>query len=238
MEFMEWCTELTVHLTFDEANELILTPLAEIAGNQNGEHLLEYFIRDFLRRLEQEKNPDDTAFQIWNRLNEIVLSHPDSRGTQNHNFVSSGYGSCVVSLIFSSYGRPQFEHPWPALQAFTPGIEKWTEVFGASPAYFGYWAEFMLHAGRGLFPSPALDWLHTITLARQDDNRFWQHHENGDKAAALLFGLLDEHDQLISGNVSLLQQIGDVADHLVNHGVRLAAQVQQQLTKLQKQHYL
>lgn len=237
MSFMEWCAELTLHLTFEEANELILTPLAEIAEEREGGHLLEYFIRDFVHQhLEQDKVPDDTAFKIWNRLFEIVLFHPDSRGAQNDDFVSSGYGSCVVSLIFSSYGRSQFEHPWPALQAFTPGIEKWTEAFGASPAYFGYWAEFMLHAGRGLFPSPALGWLHTITLVRQDESRFWQHHGNGDKAAALLFGLLDEHGQLISGNGSLLQQIGDIADHLVNHGVRLAAQVQQRLTKLQKRH--
>lgn len=237
MSFMDWCAELTVHLTFDEANKLIVTPLAEIAQERDGKHLLEYFIRDFiLRRLDQDKSPDDTAFHIWNRLCEIVLSHPNSRGARNHDFVSSGYGSCVVSLIFSSYGRSQFEHPWPALQVFTPGIEQWTEAFGTSPAYFGYWAEFMLHAGRGLFPSPALGWLHTITLVRQDDSRFWQHHKNGDKAATLLFGLLDEHGQLISGNTCLLQQIGDIADHLVNHGVRLAAQVQQRLTKLQKQH--
>ena len=94
----------------------------------------------------------------------------------------------------------------------------------------------MLHAGRGLFPSPALGWLHTITLVRKEDNRFWQHHENGDKAATLLFVILDEHGQLLYRNASLLQQIGDIADHLVNHGVRLAAQVQQRLTKLQKQH--
>jgi len=237
MSFMEWCAELTLHLTFEETNELILTPLAETAEEREGEHLLEDFIRDFVhQRLEQDKVPDDTAFRIWNRLFEIVLSHPDSRGAQNDDFVSSGYGSCVVSLIFSCYGRSQFEHPWPALQAFTPGIEKWTEAFGASPAYFGYWAEFMLHAGRGLFPSPALGWLHTITLVRKEDNRFWQHHENGDKAATLLFVILDEHGQLLSGNASLLQQIGNIADHLVNHGVRLAAQVQQRLTKLQKQH--
>lgn len=239
MSFMDWCAELTVHLTFDEANELILTPLAEIAKERDGTHLLEDFIRDFIRRrLDQDNIPDNAVLRIWNRLCETVLSHPDSRGAHNDDFVSSGFGSCVVSLIFSCYGRSQFEHPWPALQIFTPSIERWTQAFGASPAYFGYWAEFMLHAGRGLLPSPALGWLSTIVLARQTDSRFWQHHENGDKAAALLFGLLDEHSQLISGNASLQQQIGDIADHLVNHGVRLAAQVQQQLTKLQKQHQL
>lgn len=237
MSFMDWCAQLTIHLTFDEANELIVTPLAEIAEERDGEHLLEYFIRDFiLRRLEQDKSPDDTALHIWNRLCEIVILNPDSRGAHDHDFVTSGYGSCVVSLIFSGYGKSQFDHPWPALQAFTPGIERWTKAFGASPAYFGYWAEFMLHAGRGLLPSPALGWLHTITLARQNDSRFWQHHGNGDKAAALLSGLLDEHRQQISGNVSLLQQMSDIADHLVNHGIRLAAQVQQRLVGLQKLH--
>lgn len=237
MSFMDWCAQLTSNLTFDEANELIVAPLAEIAYERNGEHLLEYFIRDFTyRRLEQDKSPDETTLRIWNQLCEIVILNPDSRGVHDHDFVSSGYGSCVVSLIFTGYGKSQFDHPWPALQAFTPGIERWTKAFGTSPAYFGYWAEFMLHAGRGLFPSPALGWLHTITLARQNDSRFWQHHENGDKAAALLSGLLDEHRQQISRNVSLLQEMSDIADHLVNHGIRLAAQVQQRLAELQKLH--
>jgi len=92
----------------------------------------------------------------------------------------------------------------------------------------------MLHAGRGLFPSPAIGWLHTITLARRDDSRFWQAHGNGDKAAALLSQLLDDHGQLISGHNDWLQMMTEVADYLVKHGIRLAAQVQQRLAGLQK----
>jgi hypothetical protein len=238
MTFMDWCAQLTTHLSADEADELIVGPIAGIANERDGEHLLEYFIRDFIRwRLDQNKLPNETVLHIWERLSDTVLLHLDTRRSCDHDFVSSGYGSCVVSLIFSGYGRSQFEHPWPALNAFTPNITRWTEAFGASPAYFGYWAEFMLHAGRGLFPLPALGWLHTIALARRDDGRFWQSHENGDKAAALLSQLLDDHGQLISEHTDWLQQMTDVADYLVKHGIRLAAQVQQRLAGLQKRRH-
>lgn len=235
MTFMDWCAQITAHLSIDEAEELIVGPIAGIANERDGEYLLEHFIRDFIRwRLDQNKAPDDTTLRLWNRLCDTVLQHSDARWSRDRDFVSSGYGSCAVSLIFTSYGRSQFEHPWPALHVFTPSIERWTEVFGASPAYFGYWAEFMLHAGRGLFPLPALGWLHTIALTRQDDGRFWQAHENGDKAAALLSQLLDDHGQLISGHNDWLQMMTEVADYLVKHGIRLAAQVQQRLAGLQK----
>lgn len=235
MTFMDWCAQLTAHLSADETEELIVGPIARIANERDGDHLLEYFTRDFiLHRLDQNTVPDGTALHIWERLCNTVLQHPQARWSSSCDFVSSGYGSCVVSLIFSSYGRSQFEHPWPALHVFTPSIEQWTEAFGASPAYFGYWAEFMLHAGRGLFPLPALGWLHTIALSRRDDARFWQAHGNGDKAAALLSQLLDDHGQLISEHTDWLQQMTEVADYLVKHGIRLAAQVQQPLAGIQK----
>lgn len=235
MTFMDWCAQLTAHLTADEAEELIITPIAEVAEERNGEHLLEYFLRSFiLHRLGQNEVPDETTMRIWVRLCNTVIQHRSARGACNHDFVRTGYGSCVVSLIFAGYGRSQFEHPWPALHIFTPGVERWTGIFGTSPAYFGYWAEFMLHAGRGLLPSPALGWLHTITLDRRDDGRFWQAHGNGDKAAALLSMVLDDHGQQISEYTDWLQQTTEVADHLVKHGVRLAAQVQQRLAGLQK----
>ena len=238
MKFMDWCAQLIAHLSADEIDELIVEPIADIANKRDGEHLLEYFIRDFIRwRLDQNEVPDDTTLRIWNRLCDTVIQQRAAQGASNHDFVGSGYGTCVVALIFSSYGRSQFKHPWPALHVFTPSIERWTETFGASPAYFGYWAEFMLHAGRGLFPTPALGWLHSITQIRRDDSRFWQVHENGDKAAALLSQLLNEHGQLISEHTDWLQQTTDVADYLVKHGIRLAAQVQQRLAELQKKRH-
>jgi len=43
MTFMDWCARLTAHLSADEADELIVGPIAGIANERDGDHLLRRF---------------------------------------------------------------------------------------------------------------------------------------------------------------------------------------------------
>lgn len=234
-KFISWCAKLTKHIPLIEVQDLIVAPIVTVSDSHNGESLLSDLIQDYARvRFSQNEIPNDETLAIWSQLSDAVYQHRNFSWARKNDFISNGYGTCVLSLIFTSYGYQMFQAPWAGINALTPSIDRWVKMFGASPAYFSHWIQFVLHTGPELLPDPALGWLHAIVIEKRDETKFWQVHGNGDKAAILLSSILNGHSSVIAGNDLWLKQMAEVADYLVKHGVRHAAYVQQQLAALQK----
>ena len=127
-----------------------------------------------------------------------------------------------------------FDHPWPTLDAVKPMIEQWVGQFGESARFYTALTIFLAGAGQGLFPDPALDWLHRIVVAKKANQRFWLANNNGTKTAALIAQLLDTHEDAITGNPGKVTQLVEISDILIAAGVRQASQVQRHLAALSR----
>ena len=189
------------------------------------------FIR---QRFSQNYLPDNTTVEVWNQLCEPLFEHTERKQSAGRAWIAQGYDECVALGVFSYGDYSMFEHPWPTLDAVKPMIERWVEEFGESARYYTPLTVFLANAGQGLFPDPALEWLHRIVIAKKANQRFWLANDNGSRTAVLIAQLLDTHEDAITGDPGKVTQLVEMSDILIATGVRQASQVQQRLAALSK----
>lgn len=230
--FMAWCAELSLHLTAEETNTLIIDPILSMEGRRV-DYLLSDFIREFLdRHFSQNAVPDDRTIALWKRLCEVVFAHRDVRFIQNTDTLTRDFGESVGYTLFCYPVRCRFQHPWAPVHTFDAEIKKWVETFGKSKACFGILISFLQSAGWAYAPSQAIEWLSNIAEAHKDNSSFWTANSNGSEATSFLEKLIDSYGTEFQKEPDIARKIIRVADILTASGISTATQIQQRMAKI------
>ncbi len=233
--FMAWCAELSLYLTAEETNSLIIDPILSIEGRQE-DYLLSDFIGEFLRRhFTQNGMPDDRTIVSWRRLCDAIFNHRDVRYIQNSDILTRNFGESVGYILFCNPWQCCFQHPWEPVNTFDTEIRKWVEIFGKSKACFGILISFLQSAGWVYVPGQAVEWLSGIAEAHKDNSSFWATNSNGSEATNFLEKLIDDFEAEIRKEPDIARKIIRIADIMTANGISTATQIQQKMAKLLSQ---
>jgi len=231
--FMGWWAKILPFLSAEERDVHLLKPIGSLIHEREGEHLLDDILTSILtNHVTQDEPVNEEVLAAWESLMSILLSYPGISWHQREDFVSSGIGTSIMVFIFS-YGRPMYDHPWRPLEQFTPHIERWVENFGASPAYFSYLVDFLMHAGRPLLFTPGAKWISDAIEQNVENKEFWKSSVNGEKASEFIALLIQEHEDDLKQDRGFLRGLIHTSDHLVAKGERSAVTLQQSLAVLE-----
>jgi hypothetical protein len=149
--FMGWCALLLPRLSPDEREQLVLGPLRYFITIRVGEQLLQDLLAAYVRKHIAVAGPyTETVPKCWDELFDILLSEPNIERHRSRDFISAGFGECILATIFSPYGVPILPTPWDGLESFRGHLDRWVETFGATPAYFAYLVQFVMGPAKEL----------------------------------------------------------------------------------------
>lgn len=231
--FMGWWGKILPFLSKEELDSLLLGPLRSLIGKREGEYLLDDILTSILaNHVSQDELVNEDVLACWEDLMSVLLSSPGIEWHQRKDFISSGTGTSIVLFMFS-YSHPMYDHPWRPLHQFRRHIERWVEHFGASPAYFSYLVDFLIHPGRPLFLSPGANWILGAIDQNVGNEEFWKSSVNGEKASEYIALLVQAYKDELKRDRTLLRGLIRASDQLVAKGVRSAVALQQQLAILE-----
>ena len=230
--FMAWCAELSLYLTEEETNNLIIDPILSIDGRQE-DFLLSDFIREFLvRHFTQNVMPNDRTITLWKRLCDTILTHSKVRYIQNTDVLTRHYGESVGYIMFCAPIDCCFKHPWEPVSLFDAEIQRWVETFGKSKACFGILISFLQSAGWVYVPNQAIEWLNAISETHKDNPSFWSSNSNGSETADFLEKLIDSFGTELQKEPDIARKIIRIADIMTANGISTATQIQQKMAKI------
>jgi hypothetical protein len=76
-----------------------------------------------------------------------------------------------------------------------------------------------------------LTWLEQITLQHKDNPLFWNTNSNGELAGRLLLRVWQEKRDAIVNSTDSVRKLSAMADIMLQHGVGIALQIQQDISK-------
>lgn len=222
------------HLNYDERQEFVLSPIQKLLDHREGEHLLDDLLLSYVQNHISVEGPVASKVPVcWDELFDIVLSYRGIEWHQTTDFVSSGYGTCVVISIFS-YGMMLVPSPWESIGEFKGHIERWAKNFGHTPAFFSFLVDFILGPGRALLVDPAPTWIAEAVIRNAKQREFWKSATNGERACDFFAELIDKHSPEIQQDNGLFDRLVRASDILLNNNVRAAAELQQRLSILER----
>lgn len=233
--FMAWCALILPRLSADEREELVIGPVRSLIAIRAGEQLLDDLLAAYAQTHISVEGPYPASVpECWNELFDVLLSEPSLEWHRSEDFISSGFGQCVLAAIFSPYGMPIVPTPWVGLEHFRGHLNRWVEKFGATPAYFSHFVQFIMGPAKKLALDPAAEWITDAILQNAENNEFWKSGINGEKACSFFADLLDRFPKAVRGNADLFDQIVRASDVLIKNHVRPAAELQQRLSVLER----
>lgn len=233
--FMEWCATLLPHLNTEEREVLLNGPMRALITVGAGDHLLNDLLTSYaLTHIAPGGPYQATVPDCWDELYDVLLEEPSLEWRRSRDFISTGFGECVLAAIFSPYGKPVVPTPWEGLEQFRPHLVRWAETFGATPAYFYHFVEFIMGPAKELTLASGTDWIADAVLQNADNPEFWKSGANGQKASLFFEDLLDHFPDDVRTNAALFDKLVRASDVLIQNNVRPAAEVQQRLSVLEK----
>ncbi|MBP3124748.1 ATP-binding protein [Thalassospira sp. ER-Se-21-Dark] len=232
--FMQWCGVLLPHLNEHERQELVLSPVRRLLHRQEGEKLLDDLLLSYVRNHIAIDNVISSNVQTcWDELFDLVLSYPGIEWHKSRDFVSSGFGECVVISIFS-FGQPLVPTPWENAEKFLEHIQRWVDNFGHTPAFFSFLVTFVLGPGKAFCSGPAPTWISNAVIRNHDNDEFWKNAANGESACDFFTMLINEYSLDVKKDRTLFDSLVRASDILLTKNVRAAANLQQRLSVLER----
>lgn len=233
--FMGWCALILPRLNVDEREEFVIGPMRALINVRAGEQLLDDLLADYAQtHIAVDAPYPESVPECWDELFDVLLSDPSLGWHQSEDFISVGFGQCVLATIFSPYGVPVLPTPWPGLEQFRGHVERWVEAFGSTPAYFGYLVQFIMGPAKEIALDPAANWITNAILQNANNKKFWKNEGNGERACVFFTYLIDHFPAEVRGNAELFDRLVRASDVLIKNNVRLAADLQQQLSVLER----
>lgn len=230
--FTSWCAELSLYLSVEETNTLIIDPILEIECRQE-ENILSNFVSEFVfKHFLQDKMPDEKAIVLWKRLCGVLLNHEYVWRLQRADFLTRHYGESVAFMLFCYGTKSLFQHPWSPVSLFDDEIRKWVEVFGSTKACYGVLISFLQNVGMVYAPEQSINWLSEIAERHKDKASFWSANGNGSETIDYLEKILDNFIGQVQKDPAIIRKIIRIADILTENGIRAAAQIQQRMAKI------
>ena len=118
---------------------------------------------------------------------------------------------------------------WPGLRQVTDIVEDWVQHFGGHPKTFYELTLFLEKFAEQSFPDPGLRWLETALDRAVQNDRFWNEADNGDRAAIVLQKCWSQKGHAILRVPGAKARLTRLVDLLLQRGIPLAAQLQEQL---------
>jgi hypothetical protein len=229
--FSALCGRLCIHLSPEEAQELILSriwaqpPRSALLMVQT--LMRTFMIRAFLTPSEISK----AHITLWSALADWLFSNAEwaRKGREGH--LDYNFTSAAFTLLFCA--APDFslicgiDPGWPHLNKFLPIIKRAICEFGVNETLYLAVITFLKRGGIDLLPKPGLAWLQTVVDARKGDRKFWE--VNGESTVELLKQLIVQKGGVLSAEHH--RAITVIADVLVDDGVRGAGFLQQELLR-------
>lgn len=233
--FMEWCATLLPHLSAEEREDLLIGPMRALITVGTGDHLLDDLLASYVLAHIAPGGPyQATVPECWDELFDVLLAEPSLEWRRSKDFISTGFGQSVLAAIFSPYGRPVVPTPWEGLEQFRPHLDRWAETFGATPAYFYHFVQFIMGPAKELILAPAADWIADAVLHNADNPEFWKSGANGVQASLFFEDLLDRFPNDVRTDAALFDKLVRASDVLLKNHVRPAAELQQRLAVLER----
>lgn len=230
--FMRFCGELSSFMSADEAWQHLVEPFTKL-GRDAGFTYINDFLQGLIsRRINSEETATPDFLRLWSKITDWVLGHPSASTSWDHEHFGNEVERCLDALVFCAYGRCWFQQPLVSLPEFTPCLEKWVKSLGHNRRMFLSFCKFLSTAGWPLVHGVGLHWLAEVTKQHRLHRTFWTYLDNGDNLALLLDRLVNEQSAWLLEEPSRFTVVVSMADILVEHGISIAARVQQQLAKL------
>lgn len=225
-----WLGKVLAAISDGDSKKRLLAPILA-ADNETALLLLHTIMRHFM--LSALVTPADVApadLALWKCLSDWILDNPEGADPLDER-LDREYSDCVFSLLFCATAdfSPLLcavDPGWESLSLFRPIVEKAVSRMGANSLVFSAVTTLLDHGGRDWLPDPALGWIESVVEVRKSDVPFWQIH--GENTVAVLKALIGRQCELSD---TLRQRIIQLADKLVDAGVRGAGFLQQELLR-------
>lgn len=229
IHFFEWCGGLSRFLILDDIRKLVLAPVWSTEKELGLRCTAPFMYGVIKNRFPQHQLASDATLELWSELCEWVLSHRKWERVKDQDFLGQEFGECVELALFTHYRVALLDAPCPELYRVKNLVERWAEKFGSHPAAFSKLIVFLNHTAWEWCPEPAFTWLESILDKAKENPDFWNRNDNGGKAAKFLHRVWAEKAEEITKVPASFDRLSRMADLLMEHGERLAAQIQQGL---------
>ncbi len=227
-----WLGKVLAVIPQADAKEDLLAPILTIE-NETALLIVHTLMRIFmLRALTKPAAIAPEDLELWRRLAAWVLVNPEGSDPLDDH-LDSEFTDCVLCLFFCA--RADFspllcavDPGWRYLSLFLPTIAETVAKLGSNSSVFRALTTFLEQGGGDWLPDPALGWIEAIVEVRKTDVAFWEIH--GENTVALLKATVGKKQANMTQQ--LRQRIMEIADKLVDGGVRGAGFLQQELLRL------
>lgn len=230
--FSSWCGRLCAHISHEEAQTIILSPLLKQKPYTSVQVMrslmLSFMLEAFIRR--EDIRPDD--LRSWDVMTVWLFASPMWKGHEKSDHLDREFIVCALTSLFCA--TPDFsplvcgiDPGWPHLTKFLPTIEHAVSEFGLNETLYLGVITFLKRGGMDLLPDPALPWLLKVVLQKKGNRKFWD--ANGEITVELLNQVISQKSALLTNDHR--KSIIELADILVDDGVRGAGFLQQELMR-------
>jgi hypothetical protein len=230
--FSAWCGKLCIHLSREEAQEQILSPIWA-QPPRSALLMLQTLMRTFMIRAFLTPAEISRAhITLWSAMADWLFSNAEWARNGREEYLDHNFTCAAFTLLFCA--APDFsplicgiDPGWPHLNKFLPIIKRAICEFGVNETLYLAVITFLRRGGSDFLPEPALAWLRTVVETRKGDRKFWE--ANGESTVELLKQLIAQKGGLLSAQHH--RAITVIADILVDDGVRGAGFLQQELLR-------
>lgn len=229
--FGSWFGRLIALLPATEVRTLLIARL-DAAEPEAAAEIMEMVIRSFMIHRMLRKGPlDSGTLETWEMLVDWTIARPgwsatpvDARQHDRGMAVAVLFCGIVNGMVCG------IDSDWPNLDAVLPAHERAVAAFSTEQTAFAAVLALLRARPERLLPQPGLNWVQRVARARKSQARFWSHASNGERLVLLLRDLIARGPLEPSDREIVIE----VADTLIELGVKGAAFLQQDLVRLKR----
>lgn len=227
-EFGRWLGRVITFLSTAEIETLLIGRL-DAADPRAAAEVMDLVLKGFMIDRMLRKEPLDAGtLASWELLVDWAIARPgwsdrpvDAREHDRGMAVSSlfcGMAGCIVCGL---------DADWPNLALVVPVTTRAVAAFAADQTAFAALIALLRARQDALLPVPGLDWILKVACGRRAEPGFWMRASNGERLVLLLREMIGSKTLTASDRDIIVE----VADILIERGVKGAAFLQQDLVR-------
>jgi len=232
-EFGGWLGRLIGHLTPAELLSLLLSRL-DAAERTAAAEVMDVVMQRFMIDWMLVKEPlDQRLIDNWEAMVDWAIARPSwSTAPSDAGQYDRGMAlSALFSVVVMSRGVICGVEPdWPNIDRLLPAIQRAVERFSGERTVFAALVKLLRATFDRLMPRPGLEWILAVIRLRRTDRDFWARASNGEQLVILIRDLIAAGPLMTNDRASIVE----IADALIEVGVRGAAFLQQDMVRLKR----
>ncbi len=232
-EFGGWLGRLIGHLTPAELLSLLLSRL-DAAERTAAAEVMDVVMQRFMIDWMLVKEPlDQRLIDNWEAMVDWAIARPSwSTAPSDAGQYDRGMGlSALFSGVVMSRGVICGVEPdWPNIDRLLPAIQRAVERFSGERTVFAALVKLLRAKFDRLMPRPGLEWILAVIRLRRTVRDFWAHASNGEQLVILMRDLIAAGPLATNDRAAIVE----IANSLIEVGVRGAAFLQQDMVRLKR----